>query len=182
MSDPYWRESAACAETDPHLWTDPEGREYPKDRRARIRAAKAICSTCPVIQECLAWALDTDDRESILGGTTASERMTMRNGPSVAERQRMQARARIVALSRLGRNSEQISADIGLSSRAVLRHLQAAREDGQLTGPVRKAPTADERCGTNAGRVAHNRRDEVPCAACRQGMADYRAERRAVTS
>lgn len=44
--------------------------------------------------------------------------------------------------------------------------------------PSRKAaPTKDRRCGTNAGYMAHNRRGESPCAACRRGKADYEKHR-----
>jgi WhiB family transcriptional regulator, redox-sensing transcriptional regulator len=184
MTSIYWREEAACAETDPHLWTDPEGREYPKDRRARIRAAKTICSGCPVIQECLAWALDTDDRESILGGTTASERAGIRRTTQTARAAAAeQTHATVVDLVRQGVSAEAIATRLGCTSETVWRHMRAARESGELEPDLttRKPPSSDARCGRTAGAAAHKYRGEALCAACRQAMATYRADRRALT-
>ncbi|MFI6530782.1 WhiB family transcriptional regulator [Streptomyces uncialis] len=41
--------------------------------------AKAVCSgACPVLEQCLRWALDTDQQYGIWGGTTPGERRAMR--------------------------------------------------------------------------------------------------------
>lgn len=39
--------------------------------------AKAVCKGCPYLEECLAWAL-VNDEPGVWGGTTASERRSMR--------------------------------------------------------------------------------------------------------
>lgn len=41
-------------------------------------AAKAVCATCPVREECLAYALRTVQRHGIWGGTSERERRQMR--------------------------------------------------------------------------------------------------------
>jgi WhiB family redox-sensing transcriptional regulator len=60
---------AACRGRDPELFY-PTG---PKDE-FRIAEAKGICSTCPIMWDCLGWALDVGDDWAILGGLTAEER------------------------------------------------------------------------------------------------------------
>lgn len=42
---------------------------------SRVQIAKAVCATCPVIQECLAFALANEDYEPhVYGGMTGEER------------------------------------------------------------------------------------------------------------
>jgi WhiB family redox-sensing transcriptional regulator len=50
--------------------------DYPElqIRRQAIRTAKALCSQCPVIADCLFYAITTKERYGIWGGTTPSER------------------------------------------------------------------------------------------------------------
>jgi WhiB family redox-sensing transcriptional regulator len=42
------------------------------------QAAKSVCSTCPYVIECLAWALTNDEIWGIWGGTTERERKRMK--------------------------------------------------------------------------------------------------------
>lgn len=72
--DEEWKLAAACRGQDPELW-------YPSVRgRARRRynrqvlAAQRICLECPVIGECLQYALATDSRHGIWGGATELDR------------------------------------------------------------------------------------------------------------
>lgn len=65
-------------------WFYPEG----YDRQSAI-AAKLVCQSCPVVTQCLAFALDNMDvwecgREGIWGGTTKEERLRLagRRNPS----------------------------------------------------------------------------------------------------
>lgn len=65
-----WQDRAACLNTDPAL--------FESGVTSRIIKAKAICSTCPVIDKCLAFALDNEDYEvTIYGGLTGDERRTL---------------------------------------------------------------------------------------------------------
>lgn len=43
---------------------------------------------------------------------------------------------------------------------------------------TKAGPTFDVRCGTEAGYVAHRRRDESPCTRCRAAAGRARTERR----
>src|SRR5438270_80471 len=45
-----------------------------KRARGREAAAKAVCAPCPVLRECLDWALHTQERWGVWGGTTPEER------------------------------------------------------------------------------------------------------------
>lgn len=42
--------------------------------KSEAQAALAVCAACPVREECLAHALDTNERFGIWGGTTEKER------------------------------------------------------------------------------------------------------------
>lgn len=58
-----WQSKAACAGM-----TDFVGRSHTADK-------KAICHTCPVINECLAFAISNEDFEAtVYGGFTGHER------------------------------------------------------------------------------------------------------------
>ena len=48
-----------------------------EDLGATVRA-KAVCSTCPVADICLSWAIETNQSEGIWGGHTAKERRRLR--------------------------------------------------------------------------------------------------------
>jgi WhiB family transcriptional regulator, redox-sensing transcriptional regulator len=61
-----WTEEALCAQVDPELF-------FPK-KGDGLRPAKRICAACPVIGECLGYALRTDQRYGIWGGVTAGKR------------------------------------------------------------------------------------------------------------
>ena len=46
--------------------------------RGAIEKAKAICSTCQVVEDCLEYALETNQRAGIWGGTGEEERKSLR--------------------------------------------------------------------------------------------------------
>lgn len=52
----------------------PEDIPHPEERARATAKAKAICSKCPIIEECFTYALETDQRHGIWGGTSPSER------------------------------------------------------------------------------------------------------------
>lgn len=68
-----WREGAACAALgdDISFFPDPED-------IGGIGKAKAVCASCPVSDECLTWAIETNQSEGIWGGHTARERRAIR--------------------------------------------------------------------------------------------------------
>lgn len=67
-----WARLAACVGADPEPFHPDK-----HTRRAAIRAAKAVCASCPVAAECLADALDRDEEFGIWGGLEAHERKSL---------------------------------------------------------------------------------------------------------
>jgi len=66
-----WRNAAACLNEDPELFF-PEGES---ERYApQIDAALSVCAACEVAESCLRYALETEQRSGIWGGTTATAR------------------------------------------------------------------------------------------------------------
>lgn len=65
-----WRAGALCAQTDPDLW-------FP-DKGGSSRAARRLCGSCEVRQDCLDEALARDERHGIWGGLTEPERRRLR--------------------------------------------------------------------------------------------------------
>jgi WhiB family transcriptional regulator, redox-sensing transcriptional regulator len=72
-----WRNRAACRNQDPELFF-PVSDIGPGARQAE--RAKAVCARCPVRARCLEHALENGLHHGIYGGTTESERRTLRRG------------------------------------------------------------------------------------------------------
>ena len=72
-----WRLRAACRVTDPALFFYAEN-ERGGSRRRRTAAAKDACHHCPVVAECLAWAMSANEAYGIWGGLTPEERETLK--------------------------------------------------------------------------------------------------------
>jgi WhiB family redox-sensing transcriptional regulator len=70
-----WRKRAACKDEDPELFF-PIGDVGPAV--AQIDEAKAICRRCPVIDECLNWALTMGEDDGVWGGMSEDERRAVR--------------------------------------------------------------------------------------------------------
>jgi WhiB family transcriptional regulator, redox-sensing transcriptional regulator len=69
-----WRHQAACREDDPELFF-PIGNNGPAV--LQIEEAKAVCRRCPVIEQCLQWALETSQEHGVWGGASEDERPAM---------------------------------------------------------------------------------------------------------
>jgi len=82
-----WRDLASCKEADPELFF-PAGESGPAIDQ--IRKAKEICASCPVIEECLDYAIETGQVAGIWGGLTEEERRPVRRR-WLAERRRPRA-------------------------------------------------------------------------------------------
>ncbi len=72
---PRWQRRAACHGHDVDLF-------HPR-RGQSSEPAKAICSTCTVVTDCLTWALDQPGDHGIAAGMSGSQRRRLR-----AERKR----------------------------------------------------------------------------------------------
>lgn len=77
-----WQEDAACAGSDPDLFDPPSTRGRTSYRVPE--AAKAICRSCPVIGECLEYAIQNPDLQGVWGGTSERERTALRLQRSVS--------------------------------------------------------------------------------------------------
>lgn len=62
----------AC-EDSPDLFF-PEDVADPEERLASTKAAKALCKACPITEDCMTYALETDQRFGVWGGTSPEER------------------------------------------------------------------------------------------------------------
>lgn len=68
-----WQNRSACRDMDTELFFAGDvARGAPK--RAYEAAAKTVCATCPVISQCLAWALSVNEPHGIWGGLNPEER------------------------------------------------------------------------------------------------------------
>lgn len=67
-----WYGKALCPQTDPEAF-------YP-EKGGSTKEAKRICLLCPVTDECLQWALDTDERFGVWGGLSERERRRIKRG------------------------------------------------------------------------------------------------------
>lgn len=84
-----WRFRAACGdEPNKELWF-PVGTSGPAMRQTA--EAKTVCRRCPVITECLTWALETG-QEGVWGGMSEEERRRIRKS-NAKTRARMLAAA-----------------------------------------------------------------------------------------
>ena len=70
--DEGWREQAACGGADADVFF-PAGED-----EALVAPAREICAACPVMDECLRYALSTNQTEGVWGGMTGSERRRLR--------------------------------------------------------------------------------------------------------
>lgn len=78
-----WRVRAACSGYPNTLFFPPS--DTPEDQA--VEKAKSVCAVCPVIDDCLEYALETNQRAGIWGGTSETERRSLRR-KWLAERRR----------------------------------------------------------------------------------------------
>ena len=70
-----WRHEAACRDEDPELFF-PIGNTGPA--LVQIEEAKAVCRRCPVVDDCLRWALETGQDSGVWGGLSEDERRALK--------------------------------------------------------------------------------------------------------
>ncbi|MGH8900605.1 MAG: WhiB family transcriptional regulator [Egibacteraceae bacterium] len=87
MNSDRWRPRAACLDTDPDLFF-PIGSSGPALDQAE--QAKAVCRRCPVIAQCLEWALATNQNDGVWGGLSEDERRSLRRSRQRARREMRQ--------------------------------------------------------------------------------------------
>jgi len=66
-----WRHLAACRDEDPELF-------FPVGNTGiallQIEEAKSVCRRCPVMEQCLGWALESGQDAGVWGGLSEDER------------------------------------------------------------------------------------------------------------
>ena len=67
-----WRDWAACRDSDPAVFFPDNG------NAVGIERAKQVCGSCAVTEECVSYAVGTNQTEGIWGGTTRGERRRLR--------------------------------------------------------------------------------------------------------
>jgi WhiB family redox-sensing transcriptional regulator len=67
-----WHDRAACLEADADSFFPEKG--------GSSRPAKRVCAGCTVRTQCLAYALDNDERFGIWGGMSERERRQLKRG------------------------------------------------------------------------------------------------------
>jgi len=70
-----WRDLAACSGYDPELFF-PAGETGPAAEQ--IRQAKRVCASCEVQDDCLTYAVETNQVAGVWGGLTEDERRPVR--------------------------------------------------------------------------------------------------------
>lgn len=70
-----WRGRSACRDSDPDVFF-PIGTTGPA--LEQIETARRICTACHVADECLEFALATNQEAGVWGGTTEEERRKLR--------------------------------------------------------------------------------------------------------
>jgi WhiB family redox-sensing transcriptional regulator len=62
-----WRHRGSCRDEDPELF-------FPAPKEVRkLAEARSVCETCPVVAECLKWALDNGQIDGVWGGLSEDE-------------------------------------------------------------------------------------------------------------
>lgn len=83
LASDEWRQYAACRDTNPDLFF-PVGTTGPAIEQ--IASAKAICAECPAREDCLEYALATNQDSGIWGGTSEEERRVLRRQYQASKR------------------------------------------------------------------------------------------------
>jgi WhiB family redox-sensing transcriptional regulator len=72
---PDFRDAGACASVDPAIFYPEYGDSSTRGFTAK---AKKVCAACPVVTQCLQYALENDEPHGVWGGTTPYERQRMK--------------------------------------------------------------------------------------------------------
>ncbi|WP_043463776.1 WhiB family transcriptional regulator [Kitasatospora sp. MBT66] len=71
----HWIHRAVCREEDPELFF-PIGNTGPA--LLQIEEARSVCRRCPVMEQCLQWALETNQDAGVWGSMSEDERRAMK--------------------------------------------------------------------------------------------------------
>lgn len=110
-----WRDHAACLGHNPEDF-------FPANSESAVYA-KGICQTCPVLNECLDFALKVRAPTGVFGATTVKDRRKLGVTPSLgspaAELLASERDAAVRVLSRAGWTDDDIGRRFGLSGSGI---------------------------------------------------------------
>lgn len=112
---------ALCAQSDPELF-------FPEhEGQSEAKRAMKVCVRCPLITECLEYALtDPAGRYGIWAGTTSSQRDAIRKARGFRFPTEVEVmRDKILARLRFGWDVDNICADLGVHRETVTRYMRA---------------------------------------------------------
>ncbi|WP_083864711.1 WhiB family transcriptional regulator [Nocardia brevicatena] len=70
-----WQTRGSCRGVESAVFFHPDG-ERGRARADRVRRAKEICGTCPVLAQCRSYALSVSEPYGVWGGMSEDERRT----------------------------------------------------------------------------------------------------------
>lgn len=73
-----WQVEAACRGMASSFFFHPWGERGPS-REERVRRAKEVCASCPVVDACRRHALDVQEQYGVWGGLSEEERLVLLN-------------------------------------------------------------------------------------------------------
>jgi WhiB family redox-sensing transcriptional regulator len=153
-----WITQAACADVDTDLFFPERGEDQ--------TAAKAICATCPVRAECLAYALETGD-PGIWGGTSERQRKQIKaaNNPIPDEHRALIAAwaATVATDHTVTRKALDDLKAAGVSSPRNRLAEALGKNVTTIDAWAAKIPA----CGTVSAYKRHLRLKEAPCEPCK---------------
>jgi hypothetical protein len=106
---PEWVGGALCAQIDPEIFFPEKG--------GSTRDAKSVCKRCDVAEQCLAYALEREERFGIWGGKSERERRPLMKKDT--SRETVLRRERVAALHAEGLTDVQIASRIGCAPGTV---------------------------------------------------------------
>jgi WhiB family redox-sensing transcriptional regulator len=80
-----WQEEALCRRYENIVFFGDDG-ESELEKQGREARAKSICKTCPVLEPCLEFAMETNQKYGIWGGLTSKERASLKRRRARARR------------------------------------------------------------------------------------------------
>jgi WhiB family redox-sensing transcriptional regulator len=79
-----WQQHAACRGADTAWFFAPGYFEKREEKTAREAKAKQVCARCPVVDECLEYALRIREPHGVWGGHNELERRRLLRGRALA--------------------------------------------------------------------------------------------------
>lgn len=134
-----WTEQGSCRTADPEIFYSSDDAIF----------AKGVCAGCPVIDQCLAWALESREPHGVWGGLDEQERKQLTLPNTIAARRRREALA--AARQRASANSRQAKIPRAPRKNAEEPDTDAAESTEQATRRELPRPSAPAPAPAAAG-------------------------------